>query len=266
MAAPEPGTGALVVHARHEDDREPAPGIVLIVARRGGDPRIEGRRERTDEAGTARWPSLPPGRLYVVTDSANSERVEITAGHTTEIDFELEAGLTVTGIVVDTEDIPVAGALVETTMMARADSYPEVVATSGPDGRFTARACPIYLMVGARAAGHTASPLRFLLGKQGNTADIKLVLGAGGGSVEGLVVDAEGQPVADAVVIIGEGQLSGIGGRDGFAGVLRGQAVTDELWLAPGDYEVSATAGALRGVASFTVGTIAGPPVQVAIR
>ena len=51
-------------------------------------------------------------------------------------------------------------------------------------------------------------------GKKGNTAEIELVLGPGGGTIDGLCVDAAGKPVADAVVIVGQGKVSGIPGQD----------------------------------------------------
>jgi len=56
--------------------------------------------------------------------------------------------------------------------------------------------------------------VRFLHGKDGNSAEVELVLGRDGGAVEGGGVDAAGKPVAEAVVIAGRGELSGIPGRD----------------------------------------------------
>jgi hypothetical protein len=40
---------------------------------------------------------------------------------------------------------------------------------------------------------------------------------------------------------------------------------TAEVWLAPGDYTVTAECGALRGSATFTVGAASGPPVSVTL-
>lgn len=208
------GTGTLLVHVRHGDDGTPAAGVLLTLRPPGCDPRYEGRRKRTDERGTATYEELAPGQLYVSDGNSPGKRVEIAAGETTEVALELDAGMTVRGIVVDPARAPVAGALVETAPMARADALPEMVAMTGADGRFAIRAAPTLVLVGARAHGYTASPVRFLHGKEGNTAEVELVLGPDGGSVDGLVVDGDGEPVADAVVILGAGEVSGIAGRE----------------------------------------------------
>ena len=214
---PVVGKGALIVHVRHGDDHTPAVGHVLTLFRPGSDPRYEGRRKRTDATGTARYEDLAPASLYVSDGNGPGKRVEIVAGQRTEVELELEAGMTVKGIVVDPAHAPVAGALVEAAMMARSDAFPEVVAVTGGDGRFTVRATPTATLIGARAAGYTASPVRFLFGKAGNSAEVELVLGRDGGSVDGLVVDAAGKPAADVAVIIGAGKLSGIPGMDHIA-------------------------------------------------
>ncbi len=207
-------TGTLIVHVRHGDDHAPAVGTMMTLQRSGSDPRYDGWRQRTDATGTARYENVLPGRLYVGDNNGAGQRVELVAGQTAEIELELDVGITVTGLVVDGAHVPVAGAEVEVTMMARLDTFPDVVAVTGADGRFAVRACPYTCLVGARARGYTASTVKFLHGKKGNTAEVELVLGPDGGAVDGLVVDAAGKPIANAVVIVGKGELSGIPGRD----------------------------------------------------
>jgi RNA polymerase sigma-70 factor (ECF subfamily) len=213
-AAP-PTTGNLVVRVRHGDDHAPAEGVTMLV-HCGGDPRYESRRQRTDASGTARFEGLGVGRHAVACDRGwRGQRCEIEAGRTAELDFELEVGLTVTGIVVDVASVPVPGALVEVAMMGRGDADAEVMATAGADGRFAVRAAPTSCLIGARAAGHCASPLRWVFGKDGNAADVRLELGKAGGMVEGVVVAGDGAPVADAVVVVGTGKRSGLHGEQG---------------------------------------------------
>jgi RNA polymerase sigma factor (sigma-70 family) len=217
-AAPSPGattkTGTVVVTLRYGDDHAPAPGHWLTLAPRGSDMRFEGRRARTDAGGVARFDGVGPGRYHVASHNGAGKRAEVVAGETIELEFETEVGLTIDGVVVDPDGAPVAGAFVEVTEMAHAGVFPEVVAVTGADGRFVARACPRFALVGARAAGFTASKLRFLPGRDGNRAEVELALGRGGGAVAGTVVGPDGLPVAGAAVIVGEGALSGIGGRD----------------------------------------------------
>lgn len=248
--APEPTvatTGSLIVHLRFAEDQTPAPGRMMVLVRRGLDSRFAGTRRRTDETGTIRYDDVPPGSMYVSPVNHRGKRVEIVSDEVAEVDVEVEIGMTLHGTVVDQAKRPVAGALVETTIMASADAYPEVMAVTGADGRFTIRAANKWCLVAARAEGHTASNVRFLLSKEGNTSDVELVLGNAGGSVAGVVVDAAGDPVANAAVIIGEGELSGITGRENippFAALAR----TDEhgkflaLGIVPGKQRMQSRA------------------------
>jgi RNA polymerase sigma-70 factor (ECF subfamily) len=207
-------SGSVIVHVRYGDDHAPAIGMMMTLQRSGADPRYDGWRQRTDDAGTARYEAVPPGRFYVSNEMSPGKRVDVVAGQPSETVLELDVGIAVTGIVVDDAHRPVAGAAVEVTMMARSDSFPEAMAVTGTDGRFAVRACPNTCLVGARASGFTASPVKFLHGKKGNTAEVELVLGKDGGAIEGTVVDANGKPVTDATVIAGAGKLSGIPGQD----------------------------------------------------
>ncbi|HEX5052754.1 MAG TPA: sigma-70 family RNA polymerase sigma factor [Planctomycetota bacterium] len=207
-------TGSLVVHVRYGDDHAPAADRLVMLSPRGGDRRFDALRQRTDGAGLVRFDGLAPGRWTAASMNETMKRADVVAGETQDLELELEAGLTLRGIVVDPAHAPVAGALVEASPMAMADAFPEVVAVAGADGRFSARACSSLCLVGARADGYAASSVRFLTGKSGNSAEVELVLGASGGTVDGTVVDAAGRPVAGAVVVVGAGKLSGIGGRD----------------------------------------------------
>ncbi len=207
-------TGTVIARVRRHD-QTPAVGTVLALQKRGANGLFDSPRQRTDAAGIARF-ETSPGRVVVVAESSwhASKRVDVPAGQTVEIELELDAGLEVRGIVVDADKKPVAGALVEMTMMGRADLFPEVAAVTGADGRFALLDCPEVCLVAARAMGHAASNVRFLRGKAGNTADVELVLGRDGGAVSGVVVDPAGKPVAGAVVIVGDGPVSGVPGRD----------------------------------------------------
>jgi len=203
--------GSLVVHVRYGDDKAPAEGVTMIACRSGADPRVEGLRRITDAVGTARFDGLAAGRLYLTSDRGGARtRSEIRAGLTTEVDFELEVGMTLTGIVVDSSGAPISGAWIEAAPLAQADADAEVLATSGADGHFTIRGARTATLVGARATGYSSSPLQFLFGKDGNAAEIRFELSLPGGTVSGLVLDAQSQPVAGAVVRVGGGSTSGI--------------------------------------------------------
>ena len=240
-------TGALVVRVRYGDDKTPAEGVMVIVHRSAADPRVEGMRARSDAAGTTRFESLAAARYAVTTDRGwLGKRAEIRGGETTELAYELEPGLTVTGIVVDKVGTLVPGALIEVAPLAHADADAEVLTTSGADGRFAVRAAPTESLVGARAAGHSSSRLYFLVGKAGNTAELRIELGPPGGTVSGVVVDAQNRPVPDAVVRIGRGSTSGIVASGAGAEPIPALVRTDRdgrffaIGLPPGEQPVSA--------------------------
>ena len=204
-------TGELVVRVRYGDDQQPAPGILMIVRHPGGDFRVDTWRARTGDTGEASFAALPPGRLYVVSDRGTvGKLIQIQAGKSTELDFEMKVGLTITGVVVDASGTPLGGALVEVAPLARADFDVQVLVTTGADGRFAVRCATTHCLVGARAAGHAASGLQFLFGKPGNTADVRIELGRDGGVVDGIVVRSDGTPVPHAVVVVGSGKTVGI--------------------------------------------------------
>ncbi|HZN38070.1 MAG TPA: carboxypeptidase-like regulatory domain-containing protein, partial [Planctomycetota bacterium] len=105
-------------------------------------------------------------------------------------------------------DAPVAGALIEVVPLRGSGGDAEWLTTSGGDGRFSVRAACRHMLVGARAEGHSASPLQFLQGRDGSQFEVRLQLGPPAGSVEGLVVDEHGHAIPGAVVRIGSGPTS----------------------------------------------------------
>jgi len=197
-------TGSLIVTVHYTADAAPVAGLTVSLVRPDGEFRVGVQRAPTDAAGSVTFGAVTAGRWEVRTGRAHGKkRIEIRAGERIECKLELQGGITVRGIVVDKLGAPVAGALIEAGEPLAED--PEVVAISGADGTFELREFPFAIMLGARAAGHAASSLQSVHG-QDESRVVRLELVAPGGMVEGVVLDAVGAPVADAVVRIGNGQ------------------------------------------------------------
>jgi RNA polymerase sigma factor (sigma-70 family) len=258
-------TGGLVVRVRHAEDSSPAAGVMIGVRRRGTDFGAGGERRRSDAAGLVSFVDLAVGWMQVTSDRFGMRYAEIRAGQTTELEFVLEAGVLLTGLVVDATGTPVAGASVDVLTPASSEYY-EVLAVSGADGRFAVRGAPSLLFVGARAMGHGASAVEFFESAPGNRVEVRLQLAALGGAVDGLVVDEQGRPVRGALVCIGDGDLRGHVARNGVAPTLPALVRSDEegrfqaLGVAPGLQPVAVRAprfapwsGTCEVVASLTV-------------
>ena len=244
--------GSLTVRGVFEADRSPAAGFTLTVRRSGGDPRVGVRRTRTDASGTARFDGLAPGRTLVRADRTTVYKVvEIRGGEDRVVELVVPIGLNITGIVVDESDVPVAGAEVHFAPLAFVGRDMIQIATSGLDGRFKLRACCTECLIGARAEGYAPSRLAFRHGGKGTTEEVRLVLPAGGGSVEGSVLGPGNKPVADAVIRIGKGKLSAIFAGPAGAPAPPAQTTSDasggfrSIGVAPGEHPVAVRAPGL---------------------
>jgi len=211
-SAVEAASGSLHIHVSYEEDGAPVADLLLIAGRAGANQWLNKRRVRTDASGSARLEGLAPGR-WTISNSRNLNvfsRAEVAAGAETQLWVTLPPGTELAGVVVDRDDVPVAGAHIYTKFPVDLDA--EHVATTGADGRFSLRACPRTCFIGARAEGYAASAMQLVQQKSG-TKELRIVLAEPGGMVEGLVLGPEGQPIADAVVLVGEGLPSRIPGE-----------------------------------------------------
>lgn len=210
-AAPAPPpTGGLLVRVRFADEPvEPAAGVTVHL-RRVRDELRSAARVVTDASGAARFEDLPPGRMAFCADRGDPpQAVDIVGGVTREVELALH-GIALRGRVVDEDGLGIAGASVEVGMPQFVGADPEVLATTGPDGRFAIRAAPDPCLLGARAEGHLASAVQFVEPADGRTAEVELRLRRGGGRVAGIVVGPDGAPVAGALVCAGAGELQGL--------------------------------------------------------
>jgi hypothetical protein len=192
--------GSLVVRVRYADDKSPASGVTVFVWPAGQERVFTARRVSTGEDGVAEVAELQPGRTVITTNRSLSdfEVAQVRAGEMSEATVEL-AGVTLSGIVVDAAGSPVADALVET--MPPVAARPELLAVTGPDGRFRVRGMRRPFLIGARAAGLSSSESKVVMPDE-EAEGIKLVLAAAGGVVEGRVTGWK-SPCPGAIVQVG---------------------------------------------------------------
>lgn len=204
-------TGLLVAVRWRHDDR-PAPGVAIELAR--GDGEDAGVLEEvgtTDTAGALRLADLEPGWVAVRPRGVDHmEWREIVGGLVAEVEFELDGGTAVEGVVVDRDGNPVGGAdvwLSETRQSSRG----EVVTRSDAGGRFTVAFVGEGRFIAARAAGHGISLPVAVLPTVAAPVPVRVVLDQEAARVVGEVVGGDGRPLAGATVVIGEFRESGNG-------------------------------------------------------
>lgn len=158
----------------------------------------------SDEQGFANFERLSPGEWMVSARRGAEDgptRVAVVALETAEVTLTLPRGLRVTGTVEDPIGVPVPGADI---LVARAGfGQYAVLAQSDEEGRFDLHGLEPDCAVGAHAHGFAPSPLYSLAGREGGELTVRIRFLARGGSLECMVVDATGVPVAGAVVRVG---------------------------------------------------------------
>lgn len=182
-----------------------AAGIHVFVARQ-----VRGAHRAlatmiTDADGRARA-AIRAGPVFVTNDRGGHKEADLRAGETTELHFELAAGVDVRGTVRLANGQPVAGAEVHAVAAGLPWQSVNRIARSDANGEFTARAVAKTASLGATAAGFAPSPLVDLELSDAQQAPLRveLVLSAPGGALTGRVVDGAGNGIAAATVAAGD--------------------------------------------------------------
>lgn len=210
------------------------------------------REAACDHGGRVRLEALAPGAVPLeITAPGYAPRaltVSISRRVRSTVDVTLARGASLAGIVYDPNQRPVAGARVRTQHYALEGSpIVEVSGSTSKDGRFVLEGvAPGRVTVVAEAAGWPeAASTEQRVGADSKIENLAIVLTTGG-ALSGSVVQAGGGPVPGATVEVLRLADRAAAGRDVTAedGSFRFDG------LRPGDYTVSATAGALRGLAT----------------
>ncbi|MGK0303421.1 MAG: hypothetical protein ACI89X_004314, partial [Planctomycetota bacterium] len=164
-------------------------------------------RERvmTDKSGLATFTGVPPGKWSLRSDRGDRKSIDVTPGET-DVGFQLEFGVSVTGSVVNSKQQPIANASV--WLQSRNPDWHggSVLTTTGPDGRFSLENIPPHVSLGALARNYTRSPLVDLdvIDTSNPPAHVTLQLSDRGGQLTGIVRNKDGEPIANARVGMGK--------------------------------------------------------------
>jgi len=162
-------------------------------------------RARVDAAGIAHFPAVPAGDYLLRNDRLDPDRpITVHAGRTHRIDYQVQPGMRIQGMVTDAQGQPIAGAAIE--LLAGTAPLEQVAATDHT-GRFEVLDVHISCTLVARAEGHRAAA-HDVKGLR-EPRDVRLTLAADGAAVWGSVEVEHGQRLADAVVQIGDGSNPG---------------------------------------------------------
>ncbi len=207
--AARPASGALHVRLKWSDGL-PAVGQGVIVTNRFAKVGVTHRmRHMTDGAGVARFGDLTPGEYKVSTfrtKDGDELKVTVTAGQTEVLEVEIAASLQVVGRVTNADGEALVGAEIWVESTPGGWTSGEVAAVTDEAGEYRIRDLPPSPSLGALAVGYAPSALQDLdlVDKSLVPVRMDFVVSPGGGSLEGVVTDAEGAPVEGAVVAAGE--------------------------------------------------------------
>ncbi len=190
------GTGALVLELRHADG-SPAAAVGVLAHRAGRDPDFGAVSAVSGADGRVVLRDLPTGPTSVSIDRGVQLDCSVPAATSAPQVVSLPAGVDVSGVVRDPSGLPSEGAGVWLCRDPRCPTEGDVVAHTGPDGRFVLRGVPQAALLGAVRAGSVPSLLHPI---DAATCDAELVLGGVGARLTGHVLDRSGGPVAGAVV------------------------------------------------------------------
>lgn len=158
------------------------------------------RSASTDSTGIATLAGLQPG-FWLLHLPSTSGVVLVRAGLAAEVHHTLgDEAIEVHGVVVDEGGHAIEGAWIWAGRQTDGGITQPLLRT-GPGGRFETW-LPRAVMVSARAVGRV--PGSVMLNPADPRAELRLVCRSGGGSVEGVVLDSQGVPMAQALVQLGD--------------------------------------------------------------
>ena len=138
----------------------------------------------SDAQGVALFERLQPGAATLRGDRGGSTKVELVGGSNV-VELVIPKGILVEGIVLDIEDIPLAGAELWVSATGSSANAGAWHGRSGSDGRFSLRSVQPKRLLSARAPGSRAANAVIVEGSPGDRVEVALRIGATGAEREG---------------------------------------------------------------------------------
>lgn len=213
--------GSLSLRVVWADDKTSAPGVWMKLHQEGADDVYRDTLDVcTNTEGIAVVERAFAGSIKINFDRGPQAFAHVTPGAHEEATVEIPSGVDVGGTVLDIDGRPFEGA--EIYLQTWGASYEGfVVDHSDADGSFEVRALEsrAFACISARAKDRAPTKQAWLVGLGIAPAPVRLQFEFAGGELEGRVLDANGDPVADADVLAGsEGLVENINLADGSLG------------------------------------------------
>lgn len=202
-ANPSADACSVVVHAIHASTGAAVPQLPVLLwsGSESSDPWAANQKGCTDENGQARFHTVP-GACEVTAATGGSVSGEARPGAVLELRLLVPAGYRICGTVQDRTGMPVPGAVAWLTQLGNLNRD-LALATCDERGAFAIQDVSGPRLITARHADFAAAPQQYVNGKRGEQCQVRLVLQAEPGAVEGTVIDRTGAPVPGALVLIG---------------------------------------------------------------
>ncbi len=187
-------------------DETPAAGVMVYLhrsVRRLSD--VAFARGLTDTAGLVVFKDTPLGPSTLASDRQDKQKVTVEGGRQ-EVTFKLNGGIAVRGTVRNPSGTPVAYANVWLQSSSTNWTGGRTVGVTDSAGEFTLEQILPEMSLGAFAAGYAPSMLVDLdiVDRTNLPAVVELTLLPDAGQLEGSVTNADNEPIAGAVVAVGE--------------------------------------------------------------
>lgn len=228
--------GALQLRIVAYERGDAMPGATVLVVREAGG--LGARRSVTvDALGQALVRDLVPGKYHVHAHCGGQRSVEIQAGQTTSVEFDIMVGNPVRGLVVLPDGRPAAQAQI--VLCTEGDLFDG--GRTGPDGRFALNAVYPFFLVGACHEGYAPSGLHELA----HEGELRIELPSVAAVIAGRVVDGDGRGVANACLQV-RGEQQPERWRDAAGHVVVRGGDHERGVAADGSFRIEAGAGPVR--------------------